>query len=91
MAPQRMRFLHCFGPKTGIDFAYFGLNSGMVFEGIRILKKTYLSFQFQKKKKKKRVISEFEIDFKQSFCQPSSLSNDNMISAYVRSENGCGK
>ena len=90
MAPQRMWFLHCFGLKMGIDFAYFGLNSGMVFEGIQILKKTYLSFQCQKKKKK-RVICEFEIDFKQSFCQPSSLSNDNMISAYVRSENGCGK
>lgn len=91
MAPQRTRSLHRLGPKTGIDFAYFGLNSGMVFEGIRILKKNIFVVSIPKEKEKKRVISEFEIDFKQSFCQPSSLSNDNMISAYVRSENGCGK
>ena len=31
--PQRVRFLHRFGLKTGIDFAHFGLESGMVFEG----------------------------------------------------------
>ena len=43
------------------------------------------------KKKRKTVICEFEIDFKQPFCGPSSVSNDNMISAYVRSENGWGK
>ena len=33
--PQRVWFLLHFGPKTGIDFAYFGLNSVMVFEGKR--------------------------------------------------------
>ena len=31
--PQRVGFLRRFGLKTGIDFAYFGLESGMVFEG----------------------------------------------------------
>ena len=31
--PQRVRFLRRFGLKTGIDFAHFGLESGMVFEG----------------------------------------------------------
>ena len=31
--PQR--FLRCFGLKTVIDFAYFCLNSVLVFEGIR--------------------------------------------------------
>ena len=30
MPPQRVGFLRRFGLKTGIDFAYFGLNSGMV-------------------------------------------------------------
>ena len=30
--PQRVRFLHRFGLKMGIDFAHFGLESGMVFE-----------------------------------------------------------
>ena len=32
--PQRIWFLRRFGLKTGIDFAYAGLNSGMVFEGM---------------------------------------------------------
>ena len=31
--PQRVGFLHLFGLKTGIDFAHFGLELGMVFEG----------------------------------------------------------
>ena len=30
---HRVRFLRCFGLKTGIHFAHFGLVSGMVFEG----------------------------------------------------------
>ena len=31
--PQRVGFLGLFGLKTGIHFAHFGLESGMVFEG----------------------------------------------------------
>ena len=31
--PRRVWFLGLFGLKTGIHFAYFGLKSGMVFEG----------------------------------------------------------
>ena len=31
--PHRVGFLRCFGLKTGIHFANFGLESGMVFEG----------------------------------------------------------
>ena len=31
--PQRVGFLRRFGLKTGVDFAYFGLELGMVFEG----------------------------------------------------------
>ena len=52
--------LRRFGLKTGIVFAYSGLNSGMVFEGIRDL-----SIQFQMKTmiKKERIICEFETDF----------------------------
>ena len=48
------------------------------------------SFQFQMNKKE-RVICEFEVDFKKSFCWRSNLSNNILISAYARSENGCGK
>ena len=32
MQPQRVGILRRFGLKTNIDFAYFGLESGMVFE-----------------------------------------------------------
>ena len=35
LLPQRVWFLLHFGLKMGVDFAYFGLNSGMVFEGKR--------------------------------------------------------
>ena len=31
--PQKVWFSRRFGLKTGIDFAHFGLESGMVFEG----------------------------------------------------------
>ena len=33
MSPHRVGFLRRFGLKTGIRFAHFGLESGMVFEG----------------------------------------------------------
>ena len=32
MQPQRVTFLRSIGLKTGLDFAQFGLESGMVFE-----------------------------------------------------------
>ena len=35
--PQRVRFLHRFGLKTGVDFAHFCLESGMVFEGATVV------------------------------------------------------
>ena len=70
----------------GVDFACFALNSGMVFDGSAW---TCLSFQFQMDKKE-RVICEFEMDFQKYFCWHSKLSNDDIISAYARSENGSG-
>ena len=44
MPPHRVGFLRRFGLKTGIHFAHFGLESGMVFEETREFMKTYLSF-----------------------------------------------
>ena len=35
--PQRVGFLRRFGLKTGIDFAHFGLESSMVFEGTTVV------------------------------------------------------
>lgn len=35
--PQRVGFLQHFGLKTSVDFAYFVLESGLVFEGTTVL------------------------------------------------------
>ena len=37
MPPQRVGVLCRFGLKTGIDFAHFGLESGMVYEGFTVV------------------------------------------------------
>ena len=80
-------FLRRFGLKTGTDFPYFGLNSSMVFEEMH---ERICSFNSKLMNKKKTVICEVEVDFKKSFCWRSNVSNDNIISAYARSENGYG-
>ena len=49
--PQRLGFLRRFGLKTGIDFAHFGLESGMVFEGNTGV---YERIQFQMSKEKEK-------------------------------------
>ena len=59
--PHRVGFLRRFGLKTGIHFAHFGLESGMVFGGTNYGSVwRYLSFQFQMSKKE-REICEFEM------------------------------
>ena len=35
--PKRVGFLRRFGLKTGIDFAHFGLESSMIYEGTMIV------------------------------------------------------
>ena len=45
----------------------------------------YLSFEFEMNKKE-RVIGKFEMAFTKSFSWRSNLSNDNITSAYIRSE-----
>ena len=42
--PHRVEFLCLFSPKTGIYFAHFGLESGMVFEGTMGVYKCTYSF-----------------------------------------------
>ena len=59
MLPQWVGFLRRFGLKTGIDFAHFGLEPGMVFKGTAVAN---LKTQFQMSKKE-REICEFEMDF----------------------------
>ena len=42
LPPHRVGFLRRFGLKTGIHFAHFGLESGMVFEGTtRVYERIY--------------------------------------------------
>ena len=66
--PQWVGFLRRFGLKTVIDFAYFGVNSGMVFEGMHEGICRFNSNGIRKK----RVIREFEVDFKKSFSWRSN-------------------
>ena len=51
--PQRVWFLCHFDLTTGINFAHFGLESGIVFQGTTGVWK-YLSFRFQKEYEKKK-------------------------------------
>ena len=65
--PQRVWFLPRFGLKTGTDFAYYGLESGLVFEKTTgRYESIYRRFQFQMNKKE-REKCEFEVGFKKSF------------------------
>ena len=64
--PHRVAFLRPFGLKTGIHFAHFGLESGMVFERTTGVYRTYLSFQLEMSKKE-REIFELEMDLKNVF------------------------
>ena len=58
--PQSVAVLRRFSPKTGIDFAYFGLESGMVFEGTT---RSHHYHFCSKLTKKERKICKFEMDF----------------------------
>ena len=81
-------FLRHFGLKTDTDFAYFGLNSSVVFAEMH---ERICRFNSKLMNKTERVICEVEVDFiKKSFCWRSNLGNDNIISAYARYENGYG-
>ena len=40
--------------------------------------------------KERKIICDFEMDFKKSFCWRSDLSNDDIISAYVGLKSGVG-
>ena len=62
--PQRVRVLHLSSLKMRIHFAYFGLDSGMFFEGTTsVYEHITLLSQFQMNKKE-REICEFATHFK---------------------------
>ena len=79
-----------FRSENGYSFCPFwsGIEYGFQ-ENYGMSSKRNLLFQFQMSDKE-RKICDFEIDFKKSFCWRSYPSNDDIISAYSRSQNGCG-
>ena len=86
-----MEFLCCLCRKTDIEFTYFGLESVMVFAGTTECTNVFVVSIPSKKRKKKRLICEFEMDCKRPLCWRSNVSHwwHNFIEA--KSENGCGK
>ena len=72
-----------FGLKTGIDFAHFGREAGMVYEGTYGCVSVCSSFQFHVNKKES-VICEFEMVLKKSFCGGFNLNNDDIISVLCK-------
>ena len=59
--PHRVGFLRRLGLKTGIHFAHFGLESGMVLEGTTGLYERLYRFNRLQMSKKERKICEFEM------------------------------
>ena len=71
MPPKCIGFLRRFGLKTGIHFAHFGLESGMVFEGATGVYHRSCRFSSKIMSKKEREICKFEMDWKNVFvCAP---------------------
>ena len=60
MLPQGVGFLRHFGVKTGIDFAHFGLEPGMVFKRARECTNVFI---VSIPNEYERKICEFEMDF----------------------------
>ena len=68
--PDRVGCLRRFGLKTGIDFAHFDLESGMIFKGTTGVLNVLLLFQFQMSER------EEVMRIRNLFCCCSNLSND---------------
>ena len=83
-APPRPPFgvgcLRLFGLKTGTDYAHFGLESGMVFEGTTgVYERIYLfNSNVKERGRNMRILNGFE----EFFCLHSNLSNNDIISVY---------
>ena len=61
MPPYRVGFLRRFGLKTGIHFAHFGLESGMVFEGTTGVYERIYHFNSKWVRKKENMASKFAL------------------------------
>ena len=67
--PKGWRVLRHFGLKTGIHFAYFGLESGMVFEGTTGVYELFIVYRKKDKYANSKWMS------RNPFCCCSNLSN----------------
>ena len=66
-----------FGLKTGIHFAHFGLESGVVFEGSRgVYERIYVFYSKWIERKRNMQIRN---GFEEFFCLHSNLSNDDIM------------
>ena len=65
--PPMVRVLHRFGPKMRIDFANCRLNSGMVFEGIRVHER--IGHFNSKRIRKKEQLKEYSNHVRKIRCQ----------------------
>ena len=68
-----------FGLKTGLHFAHFGLESGIVCERTTGLYERIYSFKSKLVRKKEKYSN--QNGFEELFCLRSNLSNENIISA----------
>ena len=80
MPAHRVGVFRRFGLKTGIDFAHFGLESGMVFEGTTGVYERICRFNFKWVRKKEKYVNWKRIWGIFLFAR-YWLSNNNIISA----------
>ena len=73
--PHWVRYLGLVGLKTSINFAHFGLESGMVFKGTTGAYERILSFQFQMNKNEIEIC-DFEMHLENCFVSTLLVSND---------------
>ena len=79
LPPHRVGILRRLGLKTSIDFAHFGLESGMVFEGTTGVYERIYRFNCKwVRKKEKYANSKIETNLRIFFCLRSNLSNTNI-------------
>ena len=77
MSPHRVGFLRRCGLKTGIQFAQFGLLSGMVFEGTTGFYERLHRFNYKGARKKEKY--ENSKWFEEFFCLRSKLSKEFLL------------
>ena len=79
MSPESVEFLRRFGVKAVIDFAHFGLESGVVFEGTTEVYERIYRFNSKLVRKKEKYVNSTLI-LRNLFCCCSNLRNDDIIS-----------